>query len=225
MPEANAQKRRLPPGGNIAVVVDERLAALRNAPELSARLVRRLNHGRFVSVRGAGQSREGVAFYHVAVSRRTTGWLQRDAIVASWRTGDDDRLLRLIESSEEFERLARARIFLETFPHSPLRPRVLLLYGDAAEEVALKLSRDAQRRFAKSELPAHGAPEFSYFLNFSALDRYNRQGATFTFDRARKQFHYDGATWREILRHHYGNPEAAEARKRLAALATVIAGK
>src|SRR5207245_4698772 len=33
--QAFAQKRRIPPGGHLAVVVDERLAALRSAPDAS----------------------------------------------------------------------------------------------------------------------------------------------------------------------------------------------
>jgi hypothetical protein len=54
-----------------------------------------------------------------------------------------------------------------------------------------------------------------YYLNYSGLDRYNRQGVTFTFDRAARQFHYDGAAWREIVRRYPRSPEAAEARNRL----------
>ena len=41
------------------------------------------------------------------------------------------------------------------------------------------------------------------------------------FDRASKQFHYDGAAWREIIRRYPNSPEAAEARKRLEGLPTV----
>ena len=52
----------------------------------------------------------------------------------------------------------------------------------------------------------------------NGLDRYNRQSVTFTFDRATKQFHYDGAAWREILRKYPDSPEAAEAKQRLATL-------
>jgi hypothetical protein len=70
-------------------------------------------------------------------------------------------------------------------------------------------------------MAAGGAPVFSYFLNFNGLDRYRRQGVRFVFDRAAKQFHYDGAAWREVLRRHPRSPEADEARKRLAALAAV----
>jgi hypothetical protein len=215
IPGAFGQKPRVPPGGHLAVVADERLAALRSVPEPQARLLRRLSRGRLVSIRGSSRNRDGLIFYHVAVTRRTSGWLQSEAVIASWRAGDDDRLLRLIGGADEFDRVARARVFLDAFPRSPLRPQVLLLYGDAAEEAALKLSREAERRFEKRELPAGGAPEFSYYLNYSGLDRYNRQSVIFTFDRAAKKFHYDGAAWREIVQRYPKGAEAAEARKRL----------
>jgi hypothetical protein len=221
VPNASAQKQRIPPGGHVAVVADERLAALRSVPEPAARLLRRLSRGRYVSIRGASRSRDGLVFYHVAVTRRTSGWLQSEAVIASWRPGDDQRLLRLIDGADEFDRVARARVFLDAFPRSSLRPQVLLIYGDAAEEAAAKLSREAERRFERRELPAGGAPEFSYYLNYSGLDRYNRQGVTFTFDRAAKKFHYEGAAWREIMQRYPNSPEAAEARKRLEALANV----
>lgn len=216
-----AQKPRVPPGGHLAVIADERLAALRNSPEPSARLLRRLSRGRFVSIRGSSRSRDGLLFYQVVVTRRTTGWLQSDAVVSSWRAGDDDRLVRLLEGADEFERVARARIFLDLFPRSPLRPQVLMIYGDAAEEAAGKLSREAERRFERRELPVAGAPEFSYYLNYSSLDRYNRQGIIFNFDRSARKFHYEGWAWREVLRRYPKSAEAAEAQKRLAAISFV----
>ena len=220
VPYASAQKRQVPPGGHVAVVADERLAALRSVPEPSARLLHRLSRGRLVSIRGASRSRDGLVFYHVAVTRRTSGWLQSEAVIASWRSGDDQRLLGLISGADEFDRVARARIFLDAFQRSSLRPRVLLIFGDAAEEAAAKLSREAERRFERREIPATGAPEFSYYLNYNGLDRYNRQGVTFTFDRATKEFHYDGAAWREIIQRYPKSPEAVEARKRLETLAS-----
>ena len=216
----SAQKKRVPPGGNIAVIADERLAALRVAPSLSARLIRRLSRGRFVSVRATRRNQEGISFSHVVVTRRTSGWVQSEALVTSGRNGDDQRLAHLIGGTDEFDRIARARIFLDHFPRSPLRPKVLLALGDAAEEAAAQLSREATRRFERREIPIDGAPEYSYYLNYNGLDRYNRQGVTFTFDRATKQFHYDGAAWREILRKDSDSPEAAEAKKRLEKLAT-----
>jgi hypothetical protein len=147
--------------------------------------------------------------------------VQSEAVIASWRAGDDQRLLGLIDGADEFDRVARARVFLDAFPRSPLRPQVLLILGDAGEEAAVKLSREAERRFEKRELPAGGAPEFSYYLNYSGLDRYNRQGVIFTFDRAAKKFHYEGAAWRELLQRYSKSPEAAEARKRLESLSTL----
>ena len=212
--EVFGQKRRVPPGGRVAVIVDERLAALRAAPDLRARLIERLSRGRLVSIRGE-RVIDGLRFYRVAVTRRTAGWLQSEAVVVPWRSGDDRRLVTLIENSDEFDRIVRARTFLDAFPRSPLSPRVLALYASEADRVAAKLSREAQRRFAKSELPANGAPEYSYYLNYNGLDRYNRAGITFIFDRMSKTFSYEGGAWREILKRYPNSPEAAESRKRL----------
>jgi hypothetical protein len=216
-----AQRRRIPPGGRIAVVVDSRLAALRAAPNLSANLLRRLGRGRFVSIRGSQKTTDGLIFHRVAINRRTSGWLQSEAIIASWQPRDDQRLFQLVTGPDEFERAARARIFLETFPRSPLRPTVLLLYSQAAEEAAEQLTRSAQRQFTRNEIPENGAPLFSYFLNYNGLDRYNRQGVKFVFDESTKTFHYDGAALREILRRYPQSKEAEEARQMMEKLRAV----
>jgi len=210
-----AQPRRVPPGGRIAIVVDARLAALRAAPNPSASLLRRLGRGRFVSIRGSQRTTDGLLFHRVAINRRTSGWLQGEAVVAGWHPNDDERLLNLITGPDEFERAARAKIFLDTFPRSPLRPAVLLRYSQAAEEAAEQLTRSAQRQFTRNEVPENGAPLFSYFLNYNGLDRYNRQGVKFVFDESTKTFHYDGAALREILRRHPQSKEAEDARKML----------
>jgi hypothetical protein len=229
--DAHAQRKRRAHvvGGQHAVVVDERLAALRDAPQLTATLVQRLGRGRAVSIigarRGGGGDGDGLNFYRVAVTRRTRGWLPAEAVVSPSRTGDDEKLLRLIRGSEEFDRVARARIFLDHFTRSPLRPAVLLLFGDEAEQAAAKLSRDAARRLDEREMAAGGAPLESYFLNFNELDRYNKQGITFVFERAAKRFRYDGESWREILRRHPRSPEAAQARQRLDALSPRAAAR
>jgi hypothetical protein len=205
--------------------VDERLAALRDEASLKARLVQRVGRGRAVSITGARRGDEGINFYRVAVTRRTRGWLPVESVAAPTRAGDDERVLRLIRGSEEFARIARARIFLEHFPRSSLRPAVLLLLGDEAEAAAAKLSRDAVRRLDAREMAAGGAPLESYFLNFNELDRYNKQGVTFLFERAAKRFHYDGASWREVVRRYPRSAEAAEARRRLDALTAFAAAR
>jgi len=180
-----------------------------------------LSRGHLVSIRGERTTADGLKFYRVALSRRTFGWLQSDAVVVPWRAGDDRRLLTLIENSDEFDRIVRAKTFIDVFPQSLLRAQVLAMYAGAAEDVADKLTRDAGRRFAKSELPPVGAPEFSYYLNYNGLDRYNREGLTFLFDRTTKKFSYNGAAWREILKRYPNSPEAVEARKHLELLAKI----
>ena len=147
-----------------------------------------------------------------ACSRRTHGWIQRDAVVSPSRSADDRKLLTLIQRSDGFDRITRARIFLDNFPRSALRPEVLLLLGDTAEDLAAKLSLDATRRL-KDDLG--DAPEFSYYLNYTGLDRYNRQRIGFVFDKTTKRFHYDGAAWRELIRVYPRSSAALQARKRL----------
>lgn len=207
-------KQKPPAGGRIAVVVDERLAALRETPELTGRLVRRVGRGRMVAVRGSRLSSDGIVFYQVNLTSRTRGWIQREAVVSASRPDDALRLLSLIKASSEFDRIVRARIFLELFPRSTLRAEVLLLFGDAAEESSGELSRLASRR-----IPADsGELELSYYLNYTGLDRYNRQRIRFVFDRETKRLHYDGAAWREIVRRFPKSGEAILARDRLAKL-------
>jgi hypothetical protein len=215
---AQAKPQRPPSGGRLAVVVDERLSALRETPSLSGKLLQRVSRGRMVAVQRPQVSRDGIVFYRVRLTTRTRGWIQKEALVSPNIVGDDLRLLRLIELSEDFDRLARAKIFLANFSRSRLRPEVLLIYATAAEAAAQKLSRDAVRRLDPKQIAAGPAAEFSYFLNYSGLDRYNRQGVTFIFDRRAREFHYDGKAWREIVARYPLSAEAQEARRLLALL-------
>jgi hypothetical protein len=215
LPHAALARRRPPPGGRLAVVADERLSALRTNPELSARLLRRLGRGSLVAIKGEKRSRDGIFFYKVNVTIRTGGWIQRDAVFAPSRAGDDARLLRLIKATDSFDQVVRAKIFLDYFTGSTLRPEVLLIYALAAEDAGVHLSRDAARRLDEKEMSASTAPMFSYFLNFNELDRYNRQGITFIFDQSARQFRYDGEGWQELVHRYPRSPQAAEARKRL----------
>jgi hypothetical protein len=205
-------QRKPPAGGRLAVVVEERLAALRAAPQLNGRLVRRLGRGRMVAIRSAKTSADGITFFLVNVTSRTHGWIQREAVVSPARAGDDKRLLHLIEHSQGFDRISRARIFLDHFTRSPLRPEVLLMLGDTAEDLAVQLSTDASRRLKDD---TGEALDFSYYLNYTGLDRYNRQGVTFVFDKQTKRFHYDGAAWRDLIRRYPRSSAASEAKKRL----------
>lgn len=221
LPNAIVAQRKPPAGGRLAIVVDERLAALRATPQLNARLVRRLGRGRLLAVRSMRTSADGISFFLVNVSSRTHGWIQREAVVSPSRPGDDQRLLTLIERSQSFDRIARAKIFLDHFPRSRLRPAVLLLLGNTAEELAANLSRDAGRRLKEN---LGDAPEFTYFLNYTGLDRYNRHGITFVFNQSTKRFHYDGAAWRELIRRYPHSPAAAKAKINLESLYSQLRG-
>jgi mono/diheme cytochrome c family protein len=107
-----------------AVCHDDRASG---APDLSARLLRRMSRGRFVSIRGASRNRDGLLFYQVAVNRRTSGWLQSEALISSWRPGDDERLALLLE---ELERLGLREELLLDRPVLLDDVRHLLLDGD-----------------------------------------------------------------------------------------------
>ena len=215
---SSAQKQKTPPGGRIAVVVDERLAAVRVTPELTGKLVRRLGRGRLVAIRQARTSRDGIVFYFVNLSSRTHGWIQREAVVSPSIVGDDRRLLALIREATDFNRIVRARIFLENFHRSLLQAEALLLLGEAAEQSSNKLTQEAIKRISSN----HEAPELSYVLNYSGLDRYNRLGVLFVFDAKSGRLHYNGAAWREILRRFPRSPQADEAKRRLEELAVSL---
>lgn len=226
--DVSAQKRRAPARNQIvrrppstqpatAVVVDERLSVLRFEPSLSAIPLQRMRSGRTMLVTGE-KAADGVRFYRVQLAGERTGWVQTDAVVSNTKRGDDERLVKLIRAESGFEQIEMAMIFLENFPRSTFRPAILLLVGDLVEEAAQRLSRDAARRLSAAEMSSSNAPPHSFYLNFSGLDRYRRLGVNFTFDPQTKQFHYDGAAWREILQKYPNSTEIAEARKRLDSL-------
>jgi len=176
--------------------------------------VRRLGRGRLVAIKGVRISRDGIVFYSVNVTTRTKGWIQREAVVSPSRVGDDERLVSLIKVPTDFDRIVRARIFLDHFPRSSFRPEVLMLLGNAASSAAVKLSSDAERGLRGNSV----GPLAGYFLNYTGLDRYNRQGVTFYFDKQSRQLLYDGSAWHEIIRRYPRAPQAVEAQKRLTSI-------
>lgn len=200
-----------------AVVVDEKLAVVRASPSLVARPLRRLRRGRVLQL-GESRAGDGVMFFRVAVSSRTSGWIQSESFVVRGKPGEDVRLFRLVQVSKGFDEVDRARIFLEAFPDSPLRPSVLLLLGDLMEETAMKLTKDIGKRLRRAEMSATGAPAYSFYLNSVSLDRYVKLGLGFVFNESTMRLHYDGRAWKEIVSKFPDRPEAVEAGKRIEAL-------
>jgi len=173
-----------------------------------------MRRGRKVTISGVTEA-DGVKFFKVTAPPANFGWVQSDAVFGKFRPTDDSRLAALVRASSGFEQIELADAFFKLFPASPSRPSILLLYGDLLEEVAVKLSKDANRRLSRSEMAATAAPLHSYFLNYVSLDRYRKLGITYLFNSSTKTFHYDGASWKEIVTKFPTSIEAVEAKKRL----------
>ena len=202
-----------------AVVIDESLSVLRMQPSLYALPLQRMRRGRRVQILGVVQA-DGVKFCKVAASRSKVGWVQSDALVGKFRTDDEERFVRLVQAAEGFDQIELASAFLQLYPSSRFRAPMLLLFGDLLENVAIKLSRDAKSRLNRREIAASGAPLHSFYLNLPMLDRYRKLGIVFLFNGSTRNFHYNGASWNEIVRKYPGSIEASEATKRMESLRT-----
>ena len=200
--------------GQTAVVMDETLSVLRDRPSLFANSIQRMRRGRRVQIIGTTEA-DGVKFFRVAAPPSSFGWVQADAVFGKFRLNDDERLARLVVATGGFDQIEAASEYFALYPDSKLRPSILLLFGDLLEDAATKLSKDATSRLKRSEMVASGAPLHSYYLNFVGLDRYRKLGVTFVFNSAARAFHYDGASWSEIVKKYPKTPEAVEAQKRL----------
>jgi hypothetical protein len=203
--------------GSTAIVIDETLSVLRTKPSLFSEAIQRMRRGRVVKILATAEA-DGVRFYRVAAPPANSGWVQADAVFGKFRPGDEERLARLVQASDGFDQVEIAYEFLNLYRQSQLRPSILLLYGDLLEETAVKLTRDSATRLSRREMAASAAPVHSYFLNFVSLDRYRKLGITFLFNPVSRAFHYDGASWNEIVAKHAASSEAVEAAKRLDAL-------
>ena len=173
--------------------------------------------GRKIQILGVAEA-DGVKFYRVTAPPSSFGWVQADAVFGRFRPADEQRLAALVQSTPGFEQIELAVEFFTLYPASKFRPSILLLYGDLLEEAASKLSTDAKKRLRIPAMAASAAPLHSYYLNFVSLDRYRKLGVIFLFNSATKQFHYDGASWAELVRKNPALPEASRAQKRLDSL-------
>lgn len=203
--------------GSIAHVVDETLSVLRAKPSLFAEPVQRMRRGRMVKILGVTEA-DGVKFYKVAAPPSNFGWVQSDAVFGKFRDADEERLARLVQAADGFDQIELASLFFDIYPNSKFQPPMLLLFGDVLEEIAVKMTRDASNRLNRREMAASAAPLHSYYLNFVSIDRYRKLGIVFLFEPASKAFHYDGSSWKAIVKRFPASQEAAEAKKRLDSL-------
>ena len=112
-PEVEAKTSRPPVAGRRAVVVDDRLSALRARPDLTGDLIQRLRNGRVVGILREVRTKGGYRFYRVAVTRRTSGWVLADAVVRTGSQLDAERLLQFIgQEKDGFAKVRLASIFV-----------------------------------------------------------------------------------------------------------------
>ncbi|HWQ35591.1 MAG TPA: hypothetical protein VNQ79_22280 [Blastocatellia bacterium] len=214
----NAARRAQNLPGQRAVVIDERLSALRQQPDVKAPLLQRLRRGRVIGISRIGGAKDGPVYCLVAVTRRTRGWILAEAVVRSGRAEDAARLLRMIEeSADDFTRARLARICADEFRNTAVAPRALLLLGEAAEAASARLTREARKRArdAGEAATVSQASRRDYLLNHTGLDRWNRAGITFDYEAQADRLAYDGAAYRELLRKYPRSDEAQKARERL----------
>jgi len=197
-----------------AFVIDDRLSALRREPGLQSVVIRRLRLGHAVFIVGISRPKAGQPrFCRVAVTRRTRGWIHESALAVQGRTGEDQRIMKLIKGSDGVDKIALCRILSQRFSQSQLVPRAMLVLGEEAERVAEALSQRTRRRLA--EVRGADASLRDYYLSDAGLDRYSKLGVVFDFNEATGEFVYDGKAYREVVRRFPDGEEASLARQRL----------
>lgn len=203
--------------GAEAVVMDERLSVLRAGPGFYADTIQRMRVGRKVRITGVAEV-DGTKFFRVSALPGSMGWVQADAVFGTFREQDETRLVNLLLTSKGFEQIEQTRFFLDLYPRSKHLPNILLLLGDLVEQATIKLSKDARSRLDENQMLAVGAPRHTFFLNFVSLDRYKKLGIDFLFNHITLQYHYDGWSWKKIIRDFPNSAEANDARERLETL-------
>jgi len=200
-----------------AFVADERLSVLRREPNLKSIIIHRLRTTRPVYIFGArAAAGDQPAFYRVAVTRRTRGWIHQSAVVIPGRVGDDQKLLILIdETKESSDKIALSNLLIANFNRSPLVPQALLKLGEEAERCAASLNSHARKRLADLNASLPNAAPRDYYLNDSGLDRFNKMQVNYDFNQATGEYVYDGKAYQQILARFPSSEEARKARAHL----------
>jgi len=201
-----------------AFVVDDRLSALRREPRLQSEVIHRLRLGRPVYIIIFSKPKAEPRFCRVAVTRRTRGWILESALAAPGKTGEDRRIMKLIEGTKDgVDRISLCRLLIERFSQSPLVPRALLLMGEEADRAAQALTQRARKRLADASEENWNAKAREYFLNDVGLDRYSKLQVVFDFNEVTSEYVYDGRAYLEVVRRFPNHEEAGLARQRIEA--------
>lgn len=201
---------------NRAYVIDDRLAVLRQEPEIQGQVLRRLRIGRPVQiVETRRQTAKQPGFYRVAVTRRTRGWIHEAAIAIPGRAGEDKRVLeRLAAMDDHFDRVTLCHLFIEKFANSPLIPQALLLFGEEMDRAAQTLSHNANRRL-KNLQEEQSDRRRDYYLSDTGLDRYSKLGVRFQYAEKSGEYIYDGQVYHDLVKRFPRSEQAEAARRHL----------
>lgn len=197
-----------------AFVVDDRLSTLRREPGLQSEVIHRLRLGHtvYVIARTNGEPR----YCRVAVTRRTRGWILESAIALQGKTGEDRRVMKLIEGAKDgLDRISLCRLLIERFSRSPLVPRALLQMGEESDRAAQTLTQRARKRLADASDENWNASTRDYFLNDVGLDRYSKLRVVFDFNQSTSEYVYDGRAYADLVRRFPNHEAAAPARQRI----------
>ncbi len=164
---AKAAAAKAPEIGRTVVVFDENLSVLREKPSIYSPVIQRMRVGRKVKIIET-VTNDGITYFKVESLPEITGWIQSEAVLGKFRSGDEERFARLIYAAKGFEQIELAAMFFDLYDASKYRVQLLLLYGDLIETAAAKLSRDASRRITR------------------ARDSRDRSTGTFLFSKFRK---------------------------------------
>lgn len=197
-----------------AFVVDDRLSTLRREPGLQSEVIHRLRLGHAVYI--IAKANAEPRFCRVAVTRRTRGWILESAIALPGKTGEDRRVMKLIEGTKDgLDRISLCRLLIERFSQSQLVPRALLLMGEEADRAALTLTQRARKRLADASEENWNASARAYFLNDVGLDRYSKLHIVFDFNESTSEYVYDGRAYGDLVRRFPNHEEAGLARERI----------
>ncbi len=202
-----------------AIVVDNGLSALRKAPSLTSTCLKRLKMGRVLYVISTYKNQNGIKYYFVAVTRRTRGFIDADALVSPSQKADDQHLVQLIDRAEGTDKIMLSEILIKYFPSSEFCPIALLAEASASEKIASELSHRISRHLpqqlnTKVELER-------YLLNYSGLDKYSRLGIHFIFDKEKQSYFYDGKAYKRILTQYKKSQAAMIAKEKLEELSSL----
>lgn len=217
---AQTRPRRL----SKAFIVDDRLSALRREADMQSEVIQRLRLGRpLYIIQSKGGVKGQPAFYRVAVTRRTRGWIHQSAVAVPGRAGEDQRVMNLIDARDGLERLTLCRLFIEKFGRSPLLPRAMFAMADESDRASNSLTRNARKRLESLTEEENSVGVRDYYLNDPGLDRYSRLRIKFDFDEAANRYIYDGQAYRDIIRRFPNSDEAVRARLRLIRMERALA--